>query len=375
MARIYDLQIKNFRCFNDFSFIFGGQNVICFIGRGDSGKSTILEAISYVLSPLWNLSFNDNDFHNLNIADPIQITATLIDIPDTWKLENKFGLFLKGYDIRSNSLVDTYDGELLAAIKIMLTVGSDLEPHWDVVNDISGETKNISATERARLNIFAIADYLDRHFNWSSGSPLYSLMRQEDGTIDSRNLINAVREIKASLDRDDAFPGLKPVLEKITQHAERLGLNLGELTSTVDSRDISIKDGKLCIHNSRKIPLRLSGKGSKRLTSIAIQMATTDSKSIILVDEIEQGLEPDRTKCLVVSLKNMMPQGQIFFTTHSNEVVCELSCSDLFRIGSSRQLQRFPSAIQGLVRACPEAFFAKKLLYAKGRQKLASAEH
>jgi len=65
---------------------------ICLIGRGDSGKTTILEAISAVILPSWNLSFYDTDFHNGNISNPTEIEATLYDLPVQLLQENKYGL-------------------------------------------------------------------------------------------------------------------------------------------------------------------------------------------------------------------------------------------------------------------------------------------
>ncbi len=366
MARIFDLQIKNYRSFQNFNFTFRGQNLICLVGRGDSGKSTILEAINAVLSPLWNLSFFDNDFYNLKTQNPIEISVTLIDIPDTWVVESKFGLYLKGYDPTANEIVADYDGELLPAIKIVLTVDETLEPRWEVVNDISGNRKIISSKDRARLNVFCVADYLDRHFSLASGSPLYSLLKQEEGSIDSLTLVKASRQIKDLLDKDDAFPDLKPILDKVTINAKQMGLALDALTPTIDSRDILIKDGKLCIHDVQRIPLRMKGKGSKRIASIAIQLATTDKKSVVLIDEIEQGLEPDRAKCLVSSLKKEMDSGQIFFSSHSRDVICELHNSDIFRLNEQKKLQAIPERLQGLVRKCPEVIFARRVILCEG---------
>lgn len=366
MARIFDLQIKNYRSFQNFNYNFRGQNLICLVGRGDSGKSTILEAISAVLSPLWNLSFFDNDFYNLNTKNPIEISVTLVDIPDSWKAENKFGLYLKGYDPIRNEIIGDYDGELLPAIKITLIVDETLEPRWEAINDVSGMRKVISGGDRAKLNVFCVADYLDRHFSLASGSPLYSLFKQEDGNIDSLTLVKAARQIKELLDKDDAFPDLKPILEKVTMNAKQMGLAIDALTPTIDSRDILIKDGKLCIHDAQRLPLRMKGKGSKRIASIAIQLATTDKKSVVLIDEIEQGLEPDRAKCLVSSLKKEMNCGQIFFSSHSRDVICELQHSDIFRVNEQKKLQAIPENLQGLVRKCPEMIFAKRVILCEG---------
>jgi len=50
---------------------------------------------------------------------------------------------------------------------------------------------------------------------------------------------------------------------------------------------------------------------------------------IILIDEIEQGLEPDRIKNLIRSLyKNT--KGQIFIATHSQGVIEELEVKIFF---------------------------------------------
>lgn len=46
-------------------------NLICFIGAGDSTKSTILDAIEYALLPRWNVSFDDTDFYNLDVTNDI----------------------------------------------------------------------------------------------------------------------------------------------------------------------------------------------------------------------------------------------------------------------------------------------------------------
>lgn len=72
----------------------------------------------------------------------------------------------------------------------------------------------------------------------------------------------------------------------------------------MDQKDFTLKENNVCLHENA-IPLRLKGKGTKRLLSIAIQMVNTSPNGIILIDEIEQGLEPDRVKHLVKTLKGI----------------------------------------------------------------------
>ena len=66
MTKIVNLKIKNFRGTKNFEHSFN-QELICLVGRGDVGKTTILEAISCVLSSSWNISFYDTDKENMQV--------------------------------------------------------------------------------------------------------------------------------------------------------------------------------------------------------------------------------------------------------------------------------------------------------------------
>lgn len=57
------------------------KSFVCLIGRGDSGKTSILKAISYVLSPNWNISISDLDFYNADITQNIIIEVVVGDLP------------------------------------------------------------------------------------------------------------------------------------------------------------------------------------------------------------------------------------------------------------------------------------------------------
>jgi putative ATP-dependent endonuclease of OLD family len=81
MARICELKINNFRGIKTFSQKFN-KNFICLLGRGDSGKTTILDAISLVLSPNWNNSFYDSDFYNGTVDNTIEMEVSLLDLPE-----------------------------------------------------------------------------------------------------------------------------------------------------------------------------------------------------------------------------------------------------------------------------------------------------
>ena len=367
MTRIHELKINNFRGIRDFSHTFGIANFICLIGRGDSGKSTILDAISYVLSSSWNLTFFDSDFYECDTDTPIEIEATLIDLPENLILESKYGLHIRGLDKSTNEIKDDLEDDHEKALTIKLEIEKNLEPKWYIINNRQDSPISISAYDRAKLNVFMISDYIDRHFSWSKGTPLYSLLKQQQDSINpegNNKTIEALREAKTKID-NDSFEQFKEITSTVKSKAAELGIDISNTSTTVDFKDILVKDGRVCLHDE-KIPFRLKGKGSKRLISIAIQTALADIGGIILIDEIEQGLEPDRVQHLVNTLKRNN-SGQIFMTTHSRDVIVELKTSDIFIMKKdASKLIAIKNSLQGCIRKNPEAFFANRIIVCEG---------
>ena len=80
--------------------------VNCLIGPGDSGKSTILDAIDYCLGARRNLAIADTDFHALDVTQSISISVTLGDLPDSMLSIETFGEYLRGFDAPTGMVED-----------------------------------------------------------------------------------------------------------------------------------------------------------------------------------------------------------------------------------------------------------------------------
>jgi putative ATP-dependent endonuclease of the OLD family len=367
MAKIEYLSIRNFRSIKELNQRFS-SNFVCLIGRGDSGKSTILEGISAVLSPNWNLSFFDNDFYNCETLNPIAIEVTLTDIPEELLREDKFGLYIRWID--DTKIHDEPDISEEVALTIRLEVSKHLEPRWEVVSNRDIGNKDINANDRAKFNLCFISDYIDRHFSWTKGGPLYTLLKQEQHEEDADGglMIEAFRDAKTKID-SVSFGRFDTAINKVKTAATKFGLNIEKTATTIDFKDLVIKDGKVCLHDE-KIPFRLKGKGSKRLISLAIQSAIVQAGGIVLVDEIEQGLEPDRVQQVVNSLKENK-HGQVFLTTHSRDVLVELSAENIYLCRPElEKLLNLNKSMQGAIRKNPEAFFARKIMVCEGATEL-----
>ncbi|MHB1107552.1 MAG: ATP-dependent nuclease [Lutibacter sp.] len=364
MAKIHTFKINNFRGIESFEQVFGISDFVCLIGRGDSGKTTILDAISYVLSPNWNLTIKDTDFHNCDVSKPIEIEVSLYDLPKKLIQESKFGLYIRGLNKTDDTIEDEIEDNLEIVLTLKLIVEKNLEPKWYIINSRQDPIE-ISSSERSELNMFQISDYIDSHFSWDKRSPLKALFKlDEEQSSMGDVLTQSMRNVKEEVDKKE-FKEFDNVLTKIVAISKVFGIDISNVSTSLDLKNISLSDSRFSLYD-QNVPFRLKGKGSKRLISIAIQAELAKSGGIVLIDEIEQGLEPDRAQHLAKTLKSNNA-GQVFITTHSRDVLVELEAENLFIVKSKEtSLRKLNNSLQGAIRKNPEAFFSDKVIVCEG---------
>lgn len=368
MAHLHHLHIENFRGIENFNNTFGSENYCVLIGRGDSGKSTILKAIAYLLNPSWNLNINDFDFHGADIQKNILIEGVFTDLPDEIASFDKFGQYLQVIDDngRVSPNIEEVDGNV--CLKMRFIVDESLEPKWYVVSDREIGNKEISYRDREKFKMFSVSDYIDSQFSLSKGSPLSRLI-----VTSSEESIQSLRKVFAELSREayqmvvhtDKLDKLKRSISSLKSKINTFGLRLEDLVALIEFNGSSYNENNISIHHNN-IPARLLGKGSKRLLSIAIQMEIIAEGGIVLIDEVEQGLESDRIRHLVKHLFNTS-KGQIFLTTHSNDVLVEAKCNQVFHMKKGNtKLRTFDSSKQGILRKHPKAFYGLRVISCEG---------
>lgn len=366
--QVRELHIENFRGITRLAWTPGGT-LVAIIGPGDSRKSTILDAIEAALSSRW-FPFADADFPQCDTSKALEIRVTVGELPAEALCDKRFGLHLRGWTT-SGELRDEPDDDDEEVVTVRLTVDSSLEPAWELVTD-RGEPRPLSQRDRALFGIARVGGDVERHLTWGQGSALSRLTAADN---DAKAILSNAYRTARSLVADGSIAELRTIAK--TVHAEAIAMgaySANEYGPGLDAHRAALSVGTLALHDD-KTPLRLSGLGSRRLAGLAIQKMSIPEGAIVLVDEVEHGLEPHRLRHFLRALRpdtqeGCAPRGQVFLTTHSAVAVVELSAGDLAiaRHGPTEVTLRTPSReLQDVVRRAPDAFLARSIIVCEGK--------
>lgn len=373
MARIRQIEIANFRCIQQLKWT-PSPGINCVIGPGDSGKSSMLDAIDYCLGARRALQFTDADFCRLDVSNPIVITATIGELDDTLKSMEAYGNYLRSFDAATGVVEDEPEAQAETVLSIRLTVGSDLDPVWTLVSDraeAAGQSRFLTWSDRARIAPTRVGALADHNLAWRRGSVLNRLSDERPEMAAA--LAEAARNARTTFG-DLADAQLGATLQIVETTATELGIPIGNgLKAMLDAHSVSFSGGTIALHGSDGVPLRALGIGSTRLLLAGLQRKASEQSTVVLIDELEHGLEPHRILRLLASIgaKETQPPLQAFITTHSPVAIRELRGDQLYvvrRTDDSHDVTVVGSddAIQGTIRLYPEAFLAHSVIICEG---------
>lgn len=374
MARIRKMEIRNFRSIQSLDW-FPSSGMNCLVGPGDSGKSTVLDAIDLCLGARRSAAFGDTDFYNLDVTAPISITLTLGDLSDALKNIGDYGDYLRGFHPTTGKIEDEPGNGLETVLTLRLTVDSDLEPVWQLVSERAEQAglkpRSIAWKDRIDTAPTRLGSYAANNLAWSRTSVLNRLA--DEPTSLGPELAQAARQARSAFGSKADAP-LAQTIALVNKTANDLGVPVGDSAQALlDSHSVSITDGAIALHDANGVPLRSLGTGSSRLLVAGLQRAAAQAAPIVLVDELEFGLEPHRLTRLLHALgtKESTPSLQAFVTTHSPVAVRELTASQLFVVRkdpSSHYIQPASTAndIQATIRSDPETLLARKVIVCEG---------
>ncbi len=354
-----------------------GGPFCCLIGSGDVGKTTVLDAIEATLSPRW-LSFMEADFLDCDASNAIQVDVTLGELSSELKSDERFGLYVRGWT-NVNVLRDEPVDDDEPVLTVRLTVDATMEPVWELVCERSDRPRILSNRDRSLFGLVRLSGTDARHLSWGQGSVL---ARLTDNTAETAlRLSGAYRTARDNADFSD-IPELTESAKAAEKTAKSLGAYVnGSYQPGLELGRSGFSSGSIALHDDG-IPLRQAGLGTKRLATLAIQKSGIPEGAILLIDEIEHGLEPHRIIGAISQIKRDQksnaeegkPLGQILMSTHSDVALGEAGGPSL-RILKRDQVSRKmdiisvskPELLKPILRFAPNALLARRILVLEGR--------
>jgi putative ATP-dependent endonuclease of the OLD family len=340
-----------------------GVNVI--LGGGDVGKTTILDAIALLFSPVNPTNLSDPDYHDRNVEAGFSIEAILslplasvmsAQIKPSWPWE------WTGETASVPSLED--DGKLVGepVYRIRVRGTEDLELAYEILQP-DGTTDNFPVALRRSIGLVRLSgdDRNDRDLRLVQGSALDRLL--SDKGLRSRMASELAKsDVKAEL-TTEAQTALKNLDTAFKRESLPAGLDLA--VTGGQGASIASMIGLTADRHSIQLPLGSWGAGTRRLSALAIAEQNQGDAPITLVDEVERGLEPYRQRTLIEKLQT--GSSQVFLTTHSPAAISSAATSSIWYVDHTGQIGPLDATkIAKHRKTDPEAFLSRLAIIAEG---------
>lgn len=360
---IRHLSIKRFRGIEALSwFPNNGMNVL--LGGGDVGKSTILDAITMLLSPTNAATLSDADYWKRRHEDGFEIAAAMTLPLSCGIVEQRKACWPWEWSADGPKLPDleANDGQSLDPVFCVRVCGT---PDFELQHEICQPDDSIDhlpVSVRRKIGVVRLGgdDRNDRDLRLIQGSALDRLL--SDKTLRSR-LADKIGEtdVHGQL-KESAKTALGVLDERFQKRTLPSQLSLGLVGGPGFSLNALI--GLTATKGDTMLPLASWGAGTRRLAALEVAAAHHAEHPIVVVDEIERGLESYRQRILVEEL--LASPSQVFVTTHSAPAVHAAAMATLWYVDFGGEIGRLPASVAAQQKRDPETFLARVAVIAEG---------
>ena len=365
---IYALTIERFRGITSLKWKPSrGVNVI--LGGGDVGKTTILEAIALLLSPVNPTTLSDPDYYDRRIEAGFSIEAVL-SLPPGVGMSSQMKLSWPWEWTGEEASVPTLEhdgrpvGEPVYRVRVRGT--EDLELAYEIVQP-DGSADSFPVALRRSIGLVRLSgdDRNDRDLRLVQGSALDRLL--SDKGLRSRMTSGLAKsDVKNELTAE-AQTALKDLDTALKRESLPAGLDLA--ITGGQGASIASMIGLTADRHGVQLPVASWGAGTRRLSALAIAAQNQGEAPITLVDEVERGLEPYRQRSLIEKLQTS--SSQVFLTTHSPATISAAAKSSIWYVDHIGQIGPLDATKIAKHRGTdPEAFLSRLAVVAEGATEL-----
>jgi putative ATP-dependent endonuclease of the OLD family len=352
--QICRLTIRRYRGLANFTWL-PSPSVNCLIGPADSGKSTVLAAISLLLAPYPVPAASEFDYLDRNIVAGFEVEACL-SIPEAVLATERVVPPLWGWRDGQTFELPEDGSETVIVARVRGT--ADLEVVHELLSP-AGDSVPLSVGLRRKLLLARLAgeDRATRDLRVTQGSMLDRFLGRTElrGTlataisVASRELLFP-EDVGANVQRLSqiyADAGLPSDLH--LGLAATPGFSLPTLVTLLEGQD-----------PTTAVPLALAGTGTRQLALLELSAALANTGAVVVVDEPERGLEPYRQRIAARRIIELAGNsGQAYITTHAPAVLGSMPDQSVWRMANGNPPVRFTAdAAIRLLQRDPAAFFA-----------------
>ncbi|WP_312808426.1 ATP-dependent nuclease [Agrobacterium cavarae] len=358
------LTIKRFRGIEDLTWRPArGVNIL--LGGGDVGKTTILEAIALLLNPTNATALSDSDYWQREYDKGFEISATMSLPLATGIAEQRKAAWPWEWDGENPRLPALEAGDPAPAESVYcvrLTGTPDFELLYEICQP-DDTYDHFSVAVRRKIGVVRLTgdDRNDRDLRLVQGSALERLLN--DKSLRARLGQKVAESDVVEALREEAVEALDDLDDRFANRSLPNDLGLGLVGGPGFS--LSALVGLTADKNGATLPLSSWGAGTRRLAALEVANARQVEHPIMVVDEIERGLESYRQRILVEEL--VTSPSQAFVTTHSAAAVSAAKGADLWYVDATSAIGRLPSSLAPQRERDPETFLARLAIIAEGK--------
>ncbi|MCG8633005.1 MAG: AAA family ATPase [Desulfobacterales bacterium] len=343
--KVTQLQLKNYRPFEDIGIKFGKQLTVI-VGVNGAGKTSILENLAILLSRLigrirsttgTGRFFTDSDIKSGMNETVNSIEIEMNDVPVSWTVAKT----RRGRKKQTITNLKSIKG-IVAAIYDTLEVDENGSVPLALFYGVNRSVLDVPLRIRTRHKFDQLAAYdqglsggrndFRRFFEWYRD--------RED--LENEMRLSPVAGVRRKQTAQEALQYRDPQLQAVREAIYRLtgfsniGIKRNPLrmevqkgTQPFDIRQLS--DGEKCL-------LALAGDLAHRLSIANPGMSDPlNGYAVVLIDEIELHLHPEWQHRIIPSLVETFPNCQFILTTHSPQVLSHVKCENIWCLVQSEK--------------------------------------
>jgi predicted ATP-dependent endonuclease of OLD family len=340
------LELHNFKSHRHTQFNFDDSRLQAIVGQNSSGKTSVLQALSY----LRNLSTA-----KYNISEDKKNTATIGEDSATVGKDNlciAAGGIKEAKDHQSwyfsCELTKNRNGDWRANRSFN---SNDIKKKEDYFSPKPDSIDSISREEdELLLSDFEFLIYSKLLVN-NLAKAAYSEKIIPEVKVDGSGLAPTLDYLRS--EAPEQFQTIQEMLQQVVPGVRKIGIRRakvkidrwrsieidGKSISYDDSHEVTGQEIVLDMNTGDRIPAHAISEGTMLTLGLLTVLMNPKQPNLVLLDDIEQGLHPKAQRELITVFKQIIqanPNLQIIFTTHSPYIIDELQPSQVHVLSNSK---------------------------------------